>query len=438
VKIATQKLVFAATSRLTDLWPVVGGRLLDTAIRPLYGNRAVAAMYARRNRAKVRRMSGFLRFLVIPDVHIGDAVMSQSWVMALRDLFPSAEIDYVVNRSVAPLIEGHPDATRVIPLFSGETFPTAADIEGLRALIRDGRYDLCLCSCPFLESGDIAPPAQPFLHFLTHGAAILRNESDLARVNHFSYQGYRFVHDLLSAVAGPARREDPFPGVRTTHADSAIEEGRHFAVAAGLANGGALVMVNPDAASKYTLLPFERQVALLRTLADGVSPETIILVGAGHTVSGIGERLVNSLPASSRARARIIPPNLPLAAYSALIDHADVFISGDTGPLHLAAARRYARSGRHAFRNRTAVLSLFGATPPRMSGYDSAKPGYLAANQDAPSWCYQAGSPCRNITCLNKLFKTCGTVRCFEDVDTAGVGALVLRYLNQIQGRAPA
>jgi len=61
------------------------------------------------------------------------------------------------------------------------------------------------------------------------------------------------------------------------------------------------------------------------------------------------------------------------------------------------------------------------------------KAGYLAASQDAPSWCYQAGSPCRNVTCVNKLFKTCATVRCFEEVDTAGLSSLVIGHLRGIK-----
>jgi len=126
---------------------------------------------------------------------------------------------------------------------------------------------------------------------------------------------------------------------------------------------------------------------------------------------------------------------MSLDVYAAVLDYADVFITGDTGPLHLAAARRYARSGSHRFRNRTAVLSLFGATISRMSGYDSSQAGYLAANQDAPSWCYVAASPCRNVTCLNKCFKTCRTVRCFEGANVADLAALVLAHLD---GRAPA
>ena len=73
----------------------------------------------------------------------------------------------------------------------------------------------------------------------------------------------------------------------------------------------------------------------------------------------------------------------------------------------------------------TLLPRLFGALNPR---------GVLAvqmpANQDAPSWCYQAGSPCRNITCLNKYFKTCRTVRCFEHVDVGGLADLVTSHLE--------
>jgi len=428
-----QKVLFAGTSQLTDAFPVLGRHVLDGMIRPTYGSRAVAAWYARRNRAEVRRVQGFRRFLVIPDIHIGDAVMSESWLTAIRDFFPDAEIDYVINRTVAPLIEGTPDATRVLPLFSGGALPSPDDIAGVRALIRDGRYDLCFCSSPFIDASEVAPPAQPFLHLMSHGAAILRNEADPVQINHFSYQGYRFVHDLLATVARPVR-ESGYPGLRIRFADGAIADSRAFAAASGIATGAPVVMLNPDCASKYTLLPFDRQAALLRALTAGAPAETLFLVGAGHTEAGIGERLLTSLPESLRSRVRIVPASLPLATYAAVIDVADVFISGDTGPLHLAAARRSARSGADGFRNRTAVLSIFGATPPRMSGYDSTQAGYLAASQDAPSWCYQAGSPCRNVTCVNKLFKTCATVRCFEEVNTTGLAAIVIGHLQRMNG----
>lgn len=434
--LGVQRIALAGTSRLTDRFPVAGGRLLDATILPVVGSRVVAALLARRNRRIMQRIREFRRFLVIPDIHIGDAVMTQTALTALRDFFPDAEIDYVINRMVAPLIEGNPDATRITPIFSSAQFPTSADIVTLRDIIRAGHYDLCLNFGPFLEQLDVAERRQPFVSFLTHAATILHNEGEPGEINHFSYQYYQFVRGVLSMVARPIR-ESEYQGIRATVSDEAIEQARRFAGEVGLTGGGPVIMVNPDGACRFTRLPFESQAALLGRLVADTASDTMILMGAGHTFDGIGERLVESVPAPLRAKVRIIPRSMPLEVYAAVMDFADVFITGDTGPLHLAAARRSSRSGRHRFRNRTAVLSVFGATAPRMSGYDSSRPGYLPANQDAPSWCYVAGSPCRNITCLNKYFKTCATVRCFERTDVAALAHLVTAHLSALPEWAP-
>jgi heptosyltransferase-1 len=437
VDLRTQRLAFAATSRLTEAFPVLGARLLDVTLRPALGSRALSSLLALRNRRILSRAGAPHRFLVIPDIHIGDAVMTQSALAALRDFFPDAEIDYAVNRTVAPLIEGNPDATRVLPTFPGGQFPSPADLETLRRIIRDGRYDLCLSFSSFIEARDVVAHGPPLVSFMSYAPTLVRNENDGREVNHFSYQFYRFVRQMMGSVAEPVRPER-YPGVRTTYRDEAIRAAARVAADAELRAGSRVIMVNPDGACRFTLLPFESQAALLERLAARSGPSTAILLAAGHSWPGIGQRLLGAVPEAVRPKLRVIPKSVPLEVFSALIDYADVFITGDTGPLHLAAARRYARSGRHVFRNRTAVLSVFGATVPRMSGYDSTRPGYLPANQDAPAWCYQAASRCRNITCLNKYFKTCHTVRCFEQVDVAGIADRVLAHLDGLARGAAA
>jgi hypothetical protein len=221
--------------------------------------------------------------------------------------------------------------------------------------------------------------------------------------------------------------------MRTTYSDAAIAGAARFAASVGLSPAAPVVMYNPDTASPFTLMPFDAQAALLGEIVARAPTATAILLGAGHTARGIGERLLAALPTAVQGRVRIVPRSMPLDVYAALIDFADVFVTGDTGPLHLAAARRYARSGCYRFRNRTAVLSFFGATPPRMSGYDSSRPGYLPASQDAPSFCCQAVSPCRNVTCVNKLFKTCATPRCFEHVDVDGLASHAVAHLHSLR-----
>jgi ADP-heptose:LPS heptosyltransferase len=428
----TQEILFGGSSWLTDTFPGFGARLLDTTVRSVAGSRLVAGLSALHSRGIARRMRGFRRFLVIADVHIGDALIAQPALTALRDFFPDAEIDFAINRMVGPLVEGLPGPTRVLPIFEGGTLPSAADVAALRHIVRAGRYDLCVNLCAFITQRDVASARQPFVDFAAHGAAIVRNENDANRINHFSYEAYRFVRGVLGAVARPVRR-GRFPGIRTMYSEAAIEAAAEFAAAVGLSATTPVVMYNPDTASRFTMMPFDAQAELLQEIIARSPAATTILLAAGHTAEGIGEQLLAALPTAMQPAVRIVPRSMSLDTYGALIDFADVFVSGDTGPLHLAAARRYARSGGYTFRNRTAVLSFFGATPPRMSGYDSFRSGYLPANQDAPSFCYQAVSRCRNITCVNKIFKTCATPRCFEHVDVDAIASHAAAHLHSLR-----
>jgi hypothetical protein len=298
-------------------------------------------------------------------------------------------------------------------------------------LIQDERYDLILSFCPYIGAKDIGISGTALVDIMSHAPTVVRNERRPAVINHFAWQTYGFTLDLMSLISRPLRPE-AFPGLPVRVGDAAVEDARRFVAEAGLPAGFPIVMLNPDAASPFTRVPDEILSGLLALI---VRLDVVLLVGAGHTEAGIGERIVASLPSSLRSKARLVPTRLSLEAYTALIDLCDVFVTGDTGPLHLAAARKLSRTGRHPFRNRTAVLSIFGATPARMSGYDSVQPGYLPADQAAPSWSYTAESPCRNITCVNKVFKTCRAPRCFDAVDIAALAGRIQEYLNGAYGR---
>lgn len=426
-----QKTLFDLASRLTGRLPRTGARFLDATVRPVAASRLLSAALARRNRRVMQRLRSFRNFLVVPDIHIGDAVMSQTALEAIRDFFPAARVDYLVNKTAFPLIEGNPGATRVLPFFSNGSFPSAADLAALRQRIREERYDLVFSFCPYVNDRDIGVPGTGLVDIMSHGPTVVKNERRPAVINHFAWQTYLFTLELLSLIARSVRPE-AFPGLHVRVGDAAVEEAQRYAAEAGLREGRPIIMLNPDAASPFTRVPDEILAGLLALI---VRLDAAILVGAGHTEAGIGERIVATLPSSLRSRARLVPARLSLEAYTALIDRCDVFVTADTGPMHLAAARRLSRSGRHRFRNRTAVLSIFGATPARMSGYDSVQPGYLPANQTAPSWSYTAGSPCRNITCLNKIFKTCRDVRCFDAVDIAHLADLIGEHVRGAAGR---
>jgi ADP-heptose:LPS heptosyltransferase len=428
-----QKTLFHLSSSLTERFPRTGARCLDTALVPLLAHPWLEAWFRRRNRAVLDRLDQLRRVLVLADVHLGDAVMLEGLVMAIRDFFPEAEIHYVISRSSRPFLEGHPDVSRLWPVYTGSPLASDRDLAAVGELIAGG-FDLVVNACPSFVPGRPLPERTPVLDFLTHAPCLVRNEYAPAEPNHFLFQSHRFLADLLRE-RWPCRRPAEVRGARVFLDDPAVDAADAFADSARAQGNEAWVLLNPDGASPYTRPPEAFLSALLRRLTAGGA---LVLVGEGHTDAGVGLRLQEALPAALRARTRSVPATLPAPAYAALLDRVDVFVSGDTGPLHWAAARKVSRTGWRQFRNHTTVYSLFGATPARMSGYDSSAAGFLPAWQDAPSAVFQSQAPCRNITCLNKLHKTCRNPRCFEGCSPDLVADAVLARLGELQASGPS
>ena len=419
------KKIFQLTSLVTDVVPRHGSRLLDVAVRYLLGNILVLRTVehqARKQLAKAKRIN---RILIAADLNIGDAIIGQGAVAAAREIFPNATIDCVVKKSARDLIEGNPEISTLYPLYEGAPFPEESDLAGLARIADGGNYDIVINFSPMVDDRTFGQ--KNVVNFSMMAAELIRNESHPnSGVNSVVYQSYNFIgtlfHDRLPQDFGR-----DFKGARVHLSDEAISAANDFLLDAGISQDDPIVMVNPDASARFTRMPFDFQRRLLRKLAEkGYS----VLLGSGHVEKFIEHELLYSLSPEHRSKIKIIPASTSLDVYAALIDHSDVFISGDTGPLHVAAARKFARSSGRSLRNTTAVLSVFGGTPSRIYGYDSKAPGFFPANQEAPSRAFVAEAQCRNITCINKMAKTCKEVRCFGSLDPEDVVLEVSKYLE--------
>ncbi len=423
-----QKTIFHLTSLATTWFPRGGAWFFNHTITPVLGNPLLVRYLFRKNLKSLQKVREFKRILVIPDIHIGDAVMLQGAAHAFRDFFPEARIDYVIKKSVACLIEGNPAISNLYPLFTGTIFPSEADVRAVQELVAGNQYDLCFNCCPFFENKRLFPKGQNILNFLTVAPQLVRNDIDQTGINHFLFQSYLFVERLLKkrVQSVPAKA---FRGVPVTLSDQAYEKARDFLKESGVPDGKPLVFLNPDTASPYTLIPFQYQAEILKQM---LGTDSTVLFGTAFVHKDVEKKLLETLSADEIKKVIVVPPTLSIDAYAALVDFADVFISGDTGPLHIAAARKCSRSGKVKFRNRTFVISIFGATPARMSGYDSTNPLFPPANQDVLSRTYVSESPCRNITCVNKMAKTCQKVRCYETLDVESIVADIKSHLEKL------
>ena len=74
------------------------------------------------------------RIALIKPSALGDIVHALPVLTALRTRFPAAQITWVVNRSLEPLLAGHPDLTDTLPFdrgaFKGGASPASCAAAG--------------------------------------------------------------------------------------------------------------------------------------------------------------------------------------------------------------------------------------------------------------------------------------------------------------------
>jgi len=133
-----------------------------------------------------------------------------------------------------------------------------------------------------------------------------------------------------------------------------------------------LLLVAPDTSSVVTRPP----VSLLAEGIAGALKRDSSLVAAilpGYTDINAAPDLWQALSPAFPGRAILLPaePKFPLLELAALIDQCDIFISGDTAVMHLAAAHKVVHGAceEPAPRNTVKIISLFGGTSPSLYGY---------------------------------------------------------------------
>ncbi len=393
-------------------FPKKGAKVIDKVIFALAGNALVYGVMRAVNVRRLRKAGRLDKFCVLVDMNIGDAVFAQGMVSAIRDFFPDARIDCVVKKSAGGLISGNPDISNLYAVYTGSPRPNEGDFESVSSVLSNGAYDVIFDISPFLRGERFYfPPETKVIGYFGMAASVLMAEKTKEGISQMAYQMHKFVYDLLSDIKAPERTAD-FKGVSVTIEPEAAKEACDFVQKAGVGAGEPKILFNPETSSSFTMVPLDMQIEMLRKLVD---LPCAIFIGAGYIDPGIQSELLNAVPTEKRGKIKAVPKEMSLASYAAFVDLCDVYITGDTGPLHIAAARKVSRSAGVTFRNKTAIFSIFGMTPPRIYGYDSESSGFFPSNQDAVSRVYVADSPFRNILYLNKEMVTGVNGRNFFD-----------------------
>lgn len=384
----------------------------------------------------LRRVKEPRRIAVVSDTNIGDSVVLQGACAAFKRWLPNCETEYFYQRRAYPLLCCNPNVDRHHPVFVDADFTSKENRRAVREALRDRSYDLVLNLYPFLMNSDLAAAGCPVLVPYRLISRIVRAEHDSTAIAHVAYQLRRYAEGVARILArqpaGVAPTPDKFENCLYLAADIP-ERANAILRQAAVAPGSRLAFLNPDSSSRFSRIPFTVQAELLRGLLD-LDHFDHVLVGPAFTFVETPDQLCAAWAAHPRHSKLIrLPQDIPIDVYAGLIDRADLFITSDTAQMHLAAARRLAPGANTAFRNRTTLVAIFGATNSRIYGYDSFADGYLDSNQDAPAKVFEGKPACRNLTCIHKTRKTCRTVECFNGVSAKHV----LKWIRETMTEGP-
>ena len=335
-----------------------------------------------------------MNILIVRLGALGDIVHALPAAAALRAAMPHARIDWLVDSKHRALFDLVTGIDRIVPLQSRSL---SAWVEAVRRL-RQVPYDAALDMQGLMKSAVLArasgatqvigfsiwhlreKTARPFYSHIddvrsAHGAD--------ASTGHVIYKNLGLLRVLgvdTARVVFPLAEVDS-PPVRAVEAAD---------------GGGPFALLNPGAAWPNKRWPAERFAEVAAFLRDARGLRSVVVWGPGE------QELARSIVRASNGAAVEAPPT-GIADLVGLSRAASLCVSGDTGPLHIAAAVG------------TPAVGIFGPTDPERNG----------------PWLAEDIAVSRYASCRCRYERRCRHARwCLADVGVAEVTAAIQRRLG--------
>jgi lipopolysaccharide heptosyltransferase I len=273
---------------------------------------------------------------------LGDIIHAIPAAAAIRRSFPQASIDWLVDARQREILEFVPILTRRISV-------DTSSVGSLRSVLSDlrrTRYDVALDLQGLLKSAVLAR--------LSGASRVVGFPAELLRE-----RAARFFYTETAGDAAPHVIDKNLTmltaiGVRMPDVEFPLEAPNPRIVAdarsrLGIPEGARFAILNPGAAWPNKRWPPVYFAEVSRELAKRHDLRSLVLWGPGE------EQIAEAVAMASDNTAAVSAPT-SIGDVISLTRAAALVISGDTGPMHIAAA-----SG-------TPLVGIFGPTDPRRNG----------------------------------------------------------------------
>ncbi|TWU17376.1 Lipopolysaccharide core heptosyltransferase RfaQ [Novipirellula galeiformis] len=284
------------------------------------------------------------RILIARLSAIGDAILTLPVACALRAKFPDAYLGWVVERKAAPMVRGHRALDAVISL-ERNWFLSPKGIHTARAQLRPHRFDIsldCQGNTKSALAGWISGANQRIGYAGQYGGELSRLMNNVRIA-----PAFRHLTDRSLELLTPLGLRSP-----SVHWDLPVSDASVVWASRWRRTipSKRIAVLNPGGTWPSKRWEASRFAQTAVYLKHRYGYQSAVVWGTGE------ERAMADKIVAQADGAAVLAPHTDLHHLAALISNANLFISGDTGPLHIAVAVG------------TPTIGLYGATRPGDSG----------------------------------------------------------------------
>lgn len=341
---------------------------------------------------------------------LGDLCMTLPLVRALRQQRPRAELHLATQDELLPLVEGHPDLDRVVPIPVGRirrqlrnplTWPRAlGELSALRERLIRGRYDLVLDPHGNTKSGLVAwwtgAPVRvgPSLAESRELSALLLNQRAPRPPSTRRHRRERALSLLPVLGLDPRDQGARLPEYPREWARGVLPE------------GARRILLHPGASPKaaFKRWPAKHFGTLARILTKEGRGQVLVVGGPGE------EELVSRVVAASEGFARALPTPPGLPELGGLLGEVDLFVGADSGPGNLASLTG------------TPTVLLYGPKDPTLYGPRGRGVAVRRVLECSP--CGKRSCPLPEVLCMQGLAARTVADACALVLEPGGIRGL--------------
>lgn len=274
--------------------------------------------------------------LVIRFRRVGDSVLSMGLCHSLRQTFPDAQIDFVINEGIHTLYEHHPDVDRCITFNDEENHNSRLYLKKVWKTVHDTRYDVIIdmrTTVKTLWFSLFSRYRTPYRIGIKkgYGWGILSHRVD----NHAKGTGNRLVQNnmLMNPLAEIAelKKSNDF---RLYVEEERKQQFRQLMEEKNIDFSRPVILATPTARLEYKVLPAESMKEILHKII-GTFDAQIIFNFAGKE-RDIALRYQHEMGDDPHIFTNIEAPSLP--DLCALASNCHYFFGNEGGPRHIAQA----------------------------------------------------------------------------------------------------